>query len=182
MAAVRAEMGAASEIKWAKATARTLPFYERVLDTFFDNRWPRLSVLTVTKGPNWQVWGRTEEERFFKAYYVFLMRNAGPFSRYNVYLDDKSLQRGYRWSTMHFLVNRARRSEWGLSRRNIRVLKAVDSKGNELIQLADLLLGCATWRSGSEAKTKLRQRFVQRSETAGRRVRVDAFCPKPPNE
>lgn len=179
---LRATAGMTSEIKWTKTSAHTLPFYRKVLDAFFDDRWPRLSVLAVTKGPNWHEWAPNEEERFFKSYYVFLMRNAGPFSRYSVYLDHKSLQRPYRWNTLHFLMNRARRGEWGLRRRNIRVLAAVDSRTADMIQLTDLLLGCATSTSTAEAKSALRQHFALRSREAGKRVRLEEWAPRPPQQ
>jgi hypothetical protein len=57
--------------------------------------------MSVTKGPDWSAWASSEEERFFKAYYVFLLRITGPFSRYDVYLDEKPLQKGYRCSDLN---------------------------------------------------------------------------------
>jgi len=170
-----------SEIKWTKTSPRTLAFYQQVVDVFFDDRWPRLSVRTVTKGPNWHQWARNEEERFFKSYYVFLMMIAGPFSRYRVYLDQKSLQRPYRWATLHFLMNRARRENWGLRRRNIRSLDAVNSETADMVQLTDLLLGCATSTSTAPAKSQLRQHFGFRAGEAGKRIRIDTWSPRPPN-
>lgn len=175
---LRREAAIMSEIKWKKTSRRTLQFYQSVLDVFFDDRWPRFSMMTVTKGRHWQSWARTEEERFFKSYYVFVMRNAGPSSRYNVYVDHRTLQRPYRWKRLHFLVNRARRSEWGLNRRNIRLLEAVDSQDAQLIQLADLLLGCATSLSNAAPKIALREHFQRRSRQVGKRVRIDDWSPQ----
>jgi hypothetical protein len=175
---LRREAAIMSEIKWKKTSKRTLQFYQSVLDVFFDDRWPRFSMMTVTKGRHWQSWARTEEERFFKSYYVFVMRNAGPSSRYNVYVDHRTLQRPYRWKRLHFLVNRARRSEWGLNRRNIRLLEAVDSQDAQLIQLADLLLGCATSLSNAAPKIALREHFRRRSREVGKRVRIDDWSPQ----
>jgi hypothetical protein len=105
-----------SEIKWKKTSRDNLPLRMALIDIFFDDKFVKFSVLHITKGVEWNVWAKTEEERFFKCYYVFLMRNAGPFSRYRVFLDEKPLQKSYRWETLHFLVNRSRRENWDLRR------------------------------------------------------------------
>lgn len=176
---VREKFGARSEIKWRKTSPHVSNFYKEIMDVFFDDPWPRFSVMTVRKGHNWQHWASSEEERFFKSYYVFLKRNIGPLSRFNVYLDQRTLQRSSRWNTMCFLINRTRKNDWGVRRRNIGLLSAVDSQKVELVQVADLLLGCATTISTATAKVALRKHFLARAHEAGARIRQEEWSPQP---
>jgi Protein of unknown function (DUF3800) len=182
LAGLRAEAKHSSEIKWEKTSGSTLPFYRQVLDLFFEHRYPRLTVLQIEKGLNWHRWGRNEEERFFKSLYFFLMRCTHPAYRYSVYLDDRDLQRSYRRTTLHYLINRKRREDWSIRVRNIRLLKAVDSRAVEMVQLADLLLGCATSNSKARAKLALRQHFEENLTRSDGRVRIDTWTPQPPNQ
>lgn len=182
MRGVRMEFGVTSEVKWTKTSGHTVEFYKRIIDVFFDDPWPKFSVMTVRKGHDWQHWASNEEERFFKSYYVFLKRNIGPLARFSVYLDERTLQRSSRWNTLCFLINKTRRDDWGLRRRNVRLLAAVDSEAVELIQLVDLLLGCATSTSMAAAKAALRKHFVFRAQVAGARVRHEDWSPRPLNK
>lgn len=150
------------------------------VDFFFDDPFVRFSLMTVVKGQHWRTWAISEEERVFKAYYVFLLRNAGPFSRYNVYVDQRSLQKPYRWASLHFLVNRARRNEWNLRRRNLKVLEPVDSKASLLLQLADLMLGALTSGAQSVSKVELQQHVTtRRAEAPAKKLRIETWTPRP---
>lgn len=181
LSSLRAEAGYSSEIKWEKTSATTLPFYRKVLDLFFDHRYPILTVLQIEKGMNWHRWAKTEEERFFKSLYFFLMGCTHPACRYSVYLDDRDLQRSYRRTTLHYLINRKRREDWSVRGRNVRVLRAVDSQKVEMVQLADLLLGCATSTAKAHAKLALREHFEEQRARADGRVRIETWTPQPPN-
>jgi hypothetical protein len=166
------------EVKWKKTSMQKIAFYKALLDVFFDDRYARFSIFSVTKGPDWSAWASTEEERFFKTYYLFLKRIAGPNSRYDVYVDEKSLQKQYRWDKLHFLINRSRRDDWGLRRRNLRSLKPIDSKSSDLLQLSDLLLGSLTSTAGMDAKAKLRQHVLARSADAPpKKLRSENWTP-----
>ena len=178
LAQLRATTGYSSEVKWSKTSRETFPIHRAFVDAFFDDRFARCSILQAVKGHAWHKWANTDEERFFKSYYVFLMRNAGPFSRYRVFLDTKPLQKPYRWTTLHYLVNRSRRYNWDLRRRNIRFLDPIDSHSSDLLQVADLLLGCATSGAESDAKRALREHFaVRRAAAQPKRVRVESWSP-----
>jgi hypothetical protein len=156
LSAVRNRLNYFGELKWKKISIEKLPIYKKFVDVFLDDRYVTFSLMKVSKGQYWKEWASTEEERFFKSYYVFLMQNIGPHFRYNTYLDCKPLQKGYRWDRLHFLINRNRREEWGAIR-NIKVLSPVDSKSEDLIQLADLLLGAFTSNSQAKAKISLQE-------------------------
>src|SRR5215203_496229 len=112
--------------------------------------------MPVTKGPDWNKWAKTKEERFFKTYYVFLKQVVGPFSRYEVYCDQMELNKQYWWNTLHYLINKSRRDGWNIRHRNIRYLYACNSKNEVLLQLTDILLGCHFATAISTPKNSIR--------------------------
>ena len=170
------------ELKWKEVRSRTLPICEQFVNLFLEDPFAKFSLMRVVKGQSWNTWGKTEEERFFKAYYVFLKLNAGPFSRYHIYPDMKSLQKTYRWETLHFLINRSRRDEWGLKHRNIRTFRPLDSETNDLLQVTDLILGCLTSVATAEAKVYLQQQVTNRLTTktvkSGPKLEIRDWTPR----
>lgn len=180
LALIRSNFNHFRELKWSELSPMKLPVYRSFIDAFFDDKYPKFSVMRVIKGPRWNAWGGSEEERFFKSYYVFLKLNAGPFSRYFIYPDVRSLQKGYRWETMHFLFNQSRRGDWDLRRKNIRLLQPLDSDREDLLQLTDMLLGCFTSNSAATAKTQLREHVEARysNSTTKRRIKTMDWSPQ----
>lgn len=162
---IRNQLNYSGEIKWEKVSSMKLPIYEKFVDIFFDDNYATFSLMNVRKGQYWNKWAVSEEERFFKSYYVFLKNNIGPYFRYNAYLDDKSLQKKYRWSSLHFLINQSRRKEWGLNYRNIKTLTSMDSRSEDLLQLTDLLLGAFTSTSQAGAKVRLKEYIIRNNTT-----------------
>lgn len=170
------------EFKWNGLRKHKLPVYKSLVECFFADPYIRFSAMRVTKGHSWSGWANSEEERFFKSYYIFLMINAGPFSRYHVFIDDRKLQKGYRWSTLEYLVNRSRRDNWDVTHRNIKRLLHIDSKAEDLVQLSDLLLGCVTSSARVEHKVSLRQ-FVEsqldcRTVSGKEKIRIEDWTPR----
>jgi hypothetical protein len=165
------------ELKWKKVSRWNLPICERFIDLFLNDRHVRFSVMKVVKGQEWCFWGRSEEERFFKSYYVFLKLNANPYSRCYIYPDNKCLQKNYRWNTLRFAINRSR-SEWA---GNIKELYPLDSKREDLLQLTDLLLGCLTSNSLSDEKDRLRNHVLKylAAHKPQEKFRITDWSPQP---
>jgi hypothetical protein len=176
---VRREVGYFGELKWNKTSEASIALHTRVVKISFDDRFARFSLMNIKKGHGWRSWGQSEEERFFKAYYLFLMSTVGPFSRYDVYLDERPLQKRYRWKTLHFLMNKNRRQSWDLKRKNIRTLAPIDSKSSDLLQLADLLLGSQTTSALGGAKLTLRREVeALRLMARPNKVTIQNWTPK----
>lgn len=169
------------EVKWKKVSHKVVQIYKDFIDLFLHDPFARFVSMKVKKGSYWKGWGSSEEERFFKAYYVFLMRNIGPYSRFYVYPDEKPIQKNYRWDRLHFLINRARRDNWGIKHRNIKELRPLNSKDEDLLQLTDLLLGCLTSNAGANAKMLLQQWVYEHltdiTERGGFKFRVEEWTP-----
>ena len=169
------------ELKWCKVSNRLIHIYEGFLDVYLDDGYAKFCVMNITKGTDWHSWGKSEEERFFKTYYSFLLLNTKPYHRYDIYLDDKSLQKSYRWDTLWYFINKTRRTQWGLNRKNIRCLEPLDSKNSDLIQLTDLLLGCCTSEAVAETKNRLRHKYIshrdKRTKCNGEKFRIINWTP-----
>jgi hypothetical protein len=172
-----------NEVKWTTLSSnQKLVLYQKFVDVFFDDKFSKFMVRRVEKGQFWYTFGKTEEERFFKAYHHFLKRWVGPFSRYRIYPDKKPLQRNYRWDTLYFLINRSRRHAWGLRRRNISIFEPTNSADKDLLQLTDILLGGLTSTAVSKAKKSLRAHLLSRSEgktqSGSPKITVETWTPR----
>jgi len=79
-------------------------------------------------------------------YYQFLLTTFGKLSdakRWRVYPDAGFFSKDTVLDRVEFLFNRTYKKAFGpKSSRIVRLARALDSKQNELIQLADLMLGC----------------------------------------
>ena len=155
---IRSELNYVGELKWVSIRCNNLYIFEKFIDVFLNGKFPCFSIMKVEKDSFWKTWGRTEEERFFMAYYKFLKWIASSFYRFEIYLDDKTLDKSYRWKTLHHLINLSRKNNWSLKGRNVTSLQPIDSSTDDLIQLADILLGCLLSNSTSKAKTDLQNR------------------------
>lgn len=154
---VRLKHQCTGEMKWTKVSAKMLPVYTDFVDVFINDPHSRFYVLEVRRDINWRTWAPTEEERFFKAYYVFLRRLMSGFSRYGVYLDYKN-GKWYRWSSLQFAMNnKVKESYYPKGQKQVHTLKAVNSKNDDLLQLVDVLLGAKTSTATAVAKVQLAQ-------------------------
>jgi hypothetical protein len=86
---VRQRLACMGEMKWTKVSAKMLHVYTAFIDVFLDDPFAQFIVMEVKRRKTWHNWASNEEQRFFKAYYVFLRMNMSMFSRYGVYLDYK---------------------------------------------------------------------------------------------
>lgn len=85
-----------------------------------------------------------------------------PYCRYAVYLDHKP-GKPYRWESLKFAINGASRRDYELNQKQIYQLKSYDSKDQDLIQLADVLLGGMVSEATATAKVTLAKYIIQRS-------------------
>lgn len=69
---VREKYKLTAEMKWTKVSSKMLIAYQKYVDVFLDDNYARFIVMRVHKDRQWRKWGKNEEERFFKSYYVFL--------------------------------------------------------------------------------------------------------------
>lgn len=172
------------EMKWTKVSQRMLPAYRAFAHVFFDDPYSQFTVTEVIRDRTWTNWGRNEEERFFKSYYVFIRRNLRPYYyHYDIHLDYKP-SKWYRWSSLKYAINNGLKKDYDhLKRRNFIDLDALDSKSNDLLQLVDVLLGAVRSNATAPAKTELsadvHSRFGERTKSGKPKLIKDSWVPNP---
>ena len=172
---VRLKYHCTGEMKWTKVSAKMLHVYTDFVDVFINDPHSRFYVLEVRRDMNWRIWASTEEERFFKAYYVFLRSLMNVFSRYGIYLDYKN-GKWYRWSSLHFAINnKVKEFYYPPNQKQVHTLKPVNSKADDLLQLVDVLLGAKTSTATAVAKVQL-AKYVR--EKLGEQISVFTVNPE----
>jgi hypothetical protein len=169
------------EMKWTSISNTYLRRYFDFVDLFLNDISASFKALHITKGPHWRSFGRNEEERFFKSYYVFFKIFAGSGCRYDAYLDYKT-SKWYRWKILQFALNGSFRRDWGARAKTFRLVSPVDSKADVLLQLTDIILGALQYRGPHEsAKGRLAQHILAHCQTRTRfntlRIHTKTFSP-----
>jgi hypothetical protein len=177
---VRVNNNCKREMKWTKVSQKMLSAYKAFVDVFFDDPFAYFRILNVIRDVTWRDWAPNEEQRFFKSYYVFLRRTMRPLCRYGVYLDYKP-GKPYQWDKLHFAINAAARRDYELRQKHIHTLKAINSKQEDLLQLADLLLGATNSSATASAKVELathvRRRSKETTRSGKQKVKVADWTP-----
>jgi hypothetical protein len=149
---VRSEATLTHEMRWAKVSKKYLDAYKAWIDVFFDDPYPRFSLLRVNlSDPLWQSFRprfdrrSTKDDKLASVFYQFLLVSFGPLrdtKRWWVYPDAGFFSRDTMLDRVEFLFNRTYKKAFGpKTSRIIRMARAQDSKSEDLIQLADVLLG-----------------------------------------
>jgi len=149
LASVRTSEGLHGEAGWKKVSNHYIEAYKKWLDIFFDDPHARFNLLVVNLvSADWQTMkGRSKRDVYLASvYYQFLLTTFGRLSdtkRWWVYPDAGFFSHDQLLDQVEFLFNRTYKKAFGpKSSRIIRLARARDSKKHDLIQLADLLLGC----------------------------------------
>lgn len=146
------------EFKWQKIgnNKKYIGIYKELLDIFITDEFSKMYIIRFNKGEDWKRWSSNEDQRFFKCYYYFLMWALKPFARYEIYADEKSLIKDYYWDSLYWsLTNTFKARDTGYTYDNKKVIEkveAVDSKAEDLIQLADVLIKSFTATSTGEGR------------------------------
>lgn len=164
---VRVKFGLTREMKWTKVSTQMFLAYKAFVDVFFEDPFAYFKILEVIRDITWKNWAPTEEQRFFKSYYVFLRRNMSPLCRYEVHLDYKT-GRPYSWRRLYYAINAAAQRDYDVRQKQIHTLRAKSSKQEDLLQLVDLLLGASVSNATSTAKSWLAAYVKKRAEESTR--------------
>ncbi|PJK12220.1 hypothetical protein CO614_05620 [Lysobacteraceae bacterium NML120232] len=149
---------AAFEIKWVKVSPGKLPFYQALLDLFFDESELSFRGLVV---PDKQKldharFRQSHDEFYYKQWYTLLNRLIDPENRYRIFLDIKDTQGQRKIAKLHDVLCNA---SYDFDRSIIESIEQVQSHDVPLLQLADLLIGVLAYVSrglhGSPAKQAL---------------------------
>jgi hypothetical protein len=199
---VRNAFGLTREMRWAKVSKRFLEAYQAWVDVFFDDPFARYSILSLNLSePAWKDFRPrsdrrpTRDDKLASVFYQFLLVTFGPLrdtKRWWVYPDAGFFSKDALLDRVEFLFNRTYKKAFGAkTSRIIRLARARDSRKEDLIQLADVLLGAISCNViGSIPESGARRRLVEhcakkmRSESRTQRGldRVQSTPWVPPDE
>lgn len=156
------------EVKWTRVQARTLAFYKRLVDMFFETRWLAfhcivVRVAAVDRGRHDGSMDLARRKHFTMLLTNKIVRckNAQPHGDHTFRIWVDPIASSYRKAdeACEIIANRVLASVFGTVRPVDKVLTR-DSKDTPSIQLCDLLIGAilAEWRAdaSSEAKREFR--------------------------
>lgn len=166
--ALKAEYGLAPsfEIKWVKVSPAKLPFYQALLNLFFDE--PLLSfrglVVPDKNLLDHSRFGQSHDDFYYKQWYTLLNRLIDPEKNYQIFLDTKDTQGRNKVSKLHEVLCNA---NYDFDRSIIESIELVQSHDVPLLQLADVLIGALSYVHrglyGSPAKLALVAHLRHRS-------------------
>ena len=132
------------EIKWVKVSPGRLPFYQALLDLFFDEPLLHFRGLVV---PDKQEldhgrFTQNHDEFYYKMWYQLLNHLIDPERRHRIFLDIKDTQGQAKVTKLHDVLCNANDD---FDRRVIESIELVHSHDVLLLQLADLLIGALSY-------------------------------------
>lgn len=165
-----------TEVKWVKVSPAGLPFYQAMVDWFFDE--PLLHFRGVVV-PDKQLlrheqFGQTHDQFYYKQWYLLLNRLIDPSHRHRIFIDIKDTQGQRKVARLHEVLCNA---NYDFDRSVITSIEQVQSHDVPLLQLADLLIGALSYLHrdlhGSSAKTALVRRHLRGVSRHRRTCRTD---------
>jgi len=179
---VRDTYGLLHEMKWTKVSRTMLPAYKSFVDVFFDE--PELSFKCIVidrYALDYAAYHKGDEELgFYKFYFLLISRKLGPRHLYWLYTDERHNRKPYRLAVLKLTVN-----NWWQKRAGVKPLRAVEARcshDEDMLQLADILLGavgyCWNDRGESKAKVMLAKHIASQMGWLTLKVRTRPYAPK----
>lgn len=179
-------------MRWAKVSTGYLDAYKAWMDVFFNDPYARFSLHnTNLSGHKWKTFRPNQgsrpsrDDKLSSAFYQFLLVTFGPLrdtKRWWVYPDAGFFSKDEVLQRVEFLFNRTYKKAFGpKTSRIIRFAQSRNSKSQDIIQLADLLLGASACDTlgpmpSSKAKRSLVEHWQQRLERIPKTTKgIDRF-------
>jgi hypothetical protein len=174
------------ECKWTKVSASKYPFYEELINYFFDRPQLHFRALIVPDKDklNHSVFpGQDHEQFYYKMYFQMLHPILNPSDRYRIFIDIKDTQGIGKQRKLHeILCNK----QHDFQRNIIEIVQQIRSHESELLQLTDLLIGAISYAnrilSGNAGKISLVKLIRKRTDynltqsTFLREEKFNIFC------
>lgn len=155
------------EFKWEKVSRSKLHVYKEFIDVFFAHGEAQFRCLVVnTHQIDYQAYHQGDRETaFYEFYFQALSRNLHPEHEYLVFTDNRQNRQSHRLAdlkakTNYYWITKGTRGSI------VRNLEPQDSKGSDMLQFTDVLLGAVGYdweqRAESPAKVELIQHIQER--------------------
>lgn len=146
------------EIKWTKVSEAKVDFYLDVLQLFFsegDLHFRGLLIPDKTKLDH-SAFSQSHNDWYYKMYFDMLKTIISPHAKYRVYIDIKDTWGGQRVQHLHSVICN---NMYDFSKEIVERVQITRSDENELMQLADLLIGAISYTArgltGNRGKLRL---------------------------
>jgi hypothetical protein len=155
------------EFKWTKVSRNKLHVYQDLITTFtsFTEIDFKCMVVDTHQVDHCKYSGGDEELGFYKFYYLLISRNLAQGYLHYLYTDQRHNRKQNRLQVLKIVSNRWFLKEHRLAMEDpLKTVEARDSKSDDLIQLADVLLGAvgASWNGLTRSVHKLQlMRYIQ---------------------
>jgi len=132
------------ELKWTKVSIAKVSYYRDVLDLFFED--PQLSFRAVVTPDKSKLrhdeFRQTHDDFYFKQYFLLIRHWLDRSHDYRIFLDIKDTKS---WTKTLKLQEVLANSHYDFDRTIVRSIEIVRSEQVEILQLADLLIGCVSY-------------------------------------
>ena len=147
------------EIKWTKVSKRMMPFYEELIDYFFDNSFLEFRCVIANKeGLNYERFGITHDDWYYRMYYLLLGKSLLENNKYNIYIDIKDTCSQKKVDKLKEVLNY---SYYDFSSSMIQKIQQIHSHEVELMQLTDILIGAIGYRNNNRRTSKAKMEITE---------------------
>lgn len=132
------------ELKWTKISPAQVAYYKAVVDYFVDNVDLAFRAVVVPDKSKLRhdEFGQTHDDFYFKTYFQVIRHWLDQAHSFRIFLDIKDTRSWERTQKLHEVLAKSR---YDFDRNIVQSIELVRSEQVELVQLADLLVGCVSY-------------------------------------
>lgn len=150
------------EIKWSAISKSQYPFYNELVDYFFNSHLNFRAIVIDKSQLNHSAFNQTHSDFYDKMYYQLLNKKIEPENNYNIYIDIKD--------TYSYLKARNLKKYLARDYDNIRNLQVIRSHESELMQLTDVIMGAVNYKLRGFNKVTAKNNIIEK---------IEKLCGKP---
>ncbi len=157
-----------SEAKWTKVKSQTLPFFEALVDEFFQRNWLMFHCLLIGKPQVDLSYHQNSWDLARRKHFVMLLTNkikrfAAPGKQYRIRVDPLPSSYAKADEAAEIILRRMLNEDVHLRGMNvIHSLRTVDSKATPGVQLSDVLLGAIVSARRGQATSAAKHSLIKR--------------------
>jgi len=151
------------ELKWTKVSPAKLPYYQRVLDYFFDDddlHFRAVIIPDKTKLDH-DLHGQTHDDWYYKMMFDLLKVIFEPDTHYRIYLDIKDTRSAAKIQKLKHVIEHSK-EKYEFKKSTIEWIQNIRSEESEQLQITDLLIGAVAYANHGHTTSKAKLVLVQR--------------------
>jgi hypothetical protein len=161
-----------AELKWTKVSDQKIKEYTALMDLYFSlsRSFHFKAIIIDTQEVDHKRYNKSDAELgFYKLMYQFLLHSFGayliPSDQCIIHLDQRTTSK-YKLSTLCAILNNGLKKKYGLENKPVRNVQGLNSKDNDFIQVADILMGAIGYEmNGAHTRTNAKRAKVALAET-----------------